>query len=98
MDHHVQHIATTGLNCYDAHNGLDYNTQSVQGKPVLAAAAGLVRESRWQNPSCFERRFRAICFGYGIANIIRQLFMGIWQQHQLRQMYLFPLSRIFCGS
>jgi murein DD-endopeptidase MepM/ murein hydrolase activator NlpD len=45
------------VNCYDGHNGLDYNTLGVEGKDVLAAAKGTVREVRWEVPTNHNKNF-----------------------------------------
>jgi hypothetical protein len=42
---------------YDQHNGLDYNTKSMQGKDVLAAAPGIVRQVGWDTPSDHSKGF-----------------------------------------
>jgi murein DD-endopeptidase MepM/ murein hydrolase activator NlpD len=48
---------TPSTHCYNGHNGLDYNTKSMEGKDILAAAAGIVRQVGWDSPSNHNLRF-----------------------------------------
>jgi Peptidase family M23 len=45
------------VNCYDGHNGLDYNTLGAEGKDVLAAAKGTVRQVQWEYPTNHNKEF-----------------------------------------
>ncbi len=38
-------------NCYSGHSGIDFSTLGVEGKNVLAAASGTVRQVQWQDPN-----------------------------------------------
>lgn len=60
---------TFGFNCYDGHNGIDFqrdNKLALSDTPVYAAASGTVREVNrdWKNNVCGNRGGSEIC-GYG---------------------------------
>jgi protein-disulfide isomerase len=38
-------------NCYSGHSGIDFSTKGVEGKDILAAASGTVRQVQWQDPN-----------------------------------------------
>jgi|GEM_PF-3566074 len=40
----------SGAGCYNGHEGIDFKTFGVQGKTILAAASGTVRQVGWQDP------------------------------------------------
>jgi hypothetical protein len=40
-----------GAFCYNGHSGIDFRTQGVEGKDVLAAASGTVEQVQWYDPN-----------------------------------------------